>query len=58
MVVQLPYNSPTYHFRPRTHLHLFSNRAKCYGGGIFQDGPLITVVGLAWFGVAHFTDAH
>ena len=42
--------------RPRTHLHLFSNRAKCYGGGIFQDGPLITVVGLAWFGVAHFTD--
>ena len=42
--------------RPQTHLHLISNRAKRYGGGIFQSGLVISVVGLVLFGFLHFTD--
>ena len=42
--------------RPQTHLQLFSNRAKRYGGGIFQSGLMISVIGLIMFGLSHFTD--
>ena len=42
--------------RPQTHLHFISNRAKRYGGGIFQSGLVINVFGLMMFFLSHFTD--
>ena len=42
--------------RPQTHLQLSSNRAQRYGGGIFQNETLITVLGVAWFVMAHVID--